>query len=158
MARTKIAPNSYIDTVSETELVHHLDRYTENWFQERARGVTTVRIQAIDTVAGGKITLPGPNEDLMGPNMGFAWKLNVLRAFGLGTGDSLTVYRNFAAPGNYLATLSVGSPIFTFGSTSCVLRGDEKLTIVGTGLTATGDIAVNGEGVEAAELDLYKIL
>lgn len=157
MARVTIAPRNVIETVTEAELVHHLDRYTENWFQERARGIGLVRPRAIDTVAGGAITLPGPNEDLLGPNMGFVWDLHVLRAAGLATGDSLTVYRNSANPGNFLCGLSAASPVFAFSSKSCFLRGDEKLIITGTGLTATGDIAVNGEGFECAEIDLYKL-
>ena len=157
MARTTIAPRAVIETVTESELVHHLDRYTENWFQERARGIGLVRPRAIDTVSGGTITLPGANEDLLGPNMGFVWDLHVLRVAGLATGDSLTVYRNSANPGNFLCTLSAAVPVFTFSSKSCFLRGDEKLIITGTGLTATGDIAVNGEGFECAEIDLYKL-
>lgn len=159
MARTTIAPRNVIETVTEQELVHHLDRYTENWFQEKARGVTTFRTQAIDTVTtAGAITLPGPNEDAIGPNMGFVWLLHVLRVFGLTAGDSLTVYRNSANPGNYLATLSAANPVFTFSNKSCILKGDEKLIITGAGLLTTGDVAVNGEGSECAELDLYKIL
>lgn len=157
MARTTIAPRAVIETVTETELVHHLDRYTQNWFQERARGVGLVRPRAIDTVAGGAITLPGPNEDLLGPNMGFVWRLHVLRAAGLLPGDVLTVYRNNASPGNFLCTLTGSAPVFTFSSASCFLRGDEKLIITGTGLSATGDVAVNGEGFECAEIDLYKL-
>ena len=157
MARTTIAPHAVVETVTPAELVHHLDRYTENWFTERARGVGLVRPRAIDTVSGGAVTLPGPNEDLLGPSLGFVWSLHVLRAFGLATGDSLTVYRNNANPGNFLCTLSAAAPVFTFGSKSCFLRGDEKLIITGTGLMATGDIAVNGEGFECAETDLYKL-
>lgn len=158
MARTTIAPRAVIETVTETELVHHLDRYTQNWFAERARGVGLVRPRAIDTVAGGAVTLPGPNEEVLGPNMGFVWQLNVLRASGLAMGDTLNVFRNNASPGNFLASLTFAAPVFTFGSKSCHLRGDEKLIITGTGLAATGDIAVNGEGFECAELDLYKLL
>lgn len=157
MARTKIAPNSYIETVTETELVHHLDRYTANWFSERARGVGLVRPRAVDTVSGGAITLPGPNEEALGPNMGFVWQINVLRAFGLAANDTLSVFRNNASAGNFLANLTFAAPVFTFSSKSCMLRGDEKLIITGTGLAATGDIAVNGEGFECAELDLYKL-
>lgn len=157
MGHTKIAPGNVIETVTETELVHHLDRYTQNWFTERARGVGLVRPRAIDTVSGGAITLPGPNEDLLGPSMGFVWSLHVLRAAGLATNDTLTVYRNNASPGNFLCTLTFAAPVFTFGSKSCFLRGDEKLIITGSGLAATGDIAVNGEGFECAEIDLYKL-
>jgi hypothetical protein len=157
MARTKIAPNNVIETVTEAELVHHLDTYTESWFAEKARGVGLCRPRAIDTVSGGAITLPGPNEDALGPNMGFVWSLHVLRVAGLVTGDSLTVYRNSPNPGNFLCTLSATAPVFTFGSKSCFLRGDEKLIVTGTGLLATGDVAVNGEGFECAEIDLYKL-
>ena len=157
MARAKIAPNNYIETITEPELVHHLDRYTENWFQEKARGVGLFRIRAVDTVSGAAITLPASGDEIMGPNMGFVWSLHVLRAFGLATGDSLTVYRNNTNPGNFLCSLTAAAPVFAFGSKSCFLRSDEKLIITGSSLSATGDIAVNGEGFECAELDLYKL-
>lgn len=157
MAQTKIAPGNVIETITEPDLVRHLDRYTQDWFAERARGIGLVRPRAIDTVSGGNITLPGSNEDFLGPWQGFVWSLHVLRAFGLASGDALTVYRNHAAPDNFLCTLTFAAPVFTFGSKSCFLRGDEKLIVTGTGLMATGDVAVNGEGFECAEIDLYKL-
>lgn len=157
MAKTKIAPGNVIETITHAEMVQHLDKYTETWFQERARGIGLVRPRAVDTVSGGNITLPATNEDFLGPWAGFVWSLHVLRAFGLATNDTLTVYRNNANPGNFLCTLTFAAPVFTFGSKSCFLHGDERLIIIGTGLTATGDIAVNGEGFECAEIDLYKL-
>lgn len=158
MARTKIAPGQVIETVTPAELVHELDKYTANWFQEKARGVTTFRTVATDTVANNAVTIPGPNEDVIGPNPGFTWIVLALRAFGLATGDTLTVYRNSANPQNFLGTVTFANPVIYFGSKSLILKGDEKLILTGSSLTATGDITVNGEGLECAEPDLYKLV
>jgi hypothetical protein len=47
---------------------------------------------------------------------------------------------------------------FAPGSKGCVLRGGDFLVVKGSSLTATGDIVVNGEAAQAAELDIYKLL
>jgi len=158
MATTKIAPGQVIETLTRPELVHELDRYTANWFQEKARGVTTFRANATDTVSGGAVTLPGPNEDILGPNAGFVWVVQSLRIFGLLSGDSVTVYRNSTGPQNFIYTLTGANPVVHFGSKSLIVKGDEKLIITGTSLMATGDLTVNTEGLECAEPDLYKLV
>jgi hypothetical protein len=158
MATTKIAPGQVIEAVTEGELVHHLDRYTANWFQEKARGITTFRFDQTGTVAGAAITLPDVGKQQNGPEPGFAWILLAVRAQGLATGDTLNVWRNSAIPRNFLGIVTAAAPATTFGSKSVILKGDEKLIFTGASLTATGDITVNGEGLECAEPDLYKLV
>jgi hypothetical protein len=155
MARFPLVHGSHIETLTQDELKHHLDQQTVGYFQEMARGLSTFRFDSFATVAGASVTLPASGA--LGPELGFAWSVQRITADNLGAADVLHVYRNVATPGNLLGTITAGQS-FHAGSKGAILRSDERLVITGTALTATGDITVNGEGLEVPELSLYKIL
>jgi hypothetical protein len=140
------------DTLTQDEHKANLDQQTVSWFQERARGVSTARFDATGAPAGGSVTLPGPGEAI-GPDRGFAWTVQRITADGLAAGDVLTVWRGSFRLGQVTMATNL-----SFGSKGCILRGGERLTITGTGLTAPGDVSVNGEALEVPEADLYKVV
>jgi hypothetical protein len=155
--RFQLAAGRTIDVLTQTELKAGLTEQTASWFQEMARGLNTARFDAVSTVATGAVTLPGPGVRSLGPDVGFAWAVQRITADGLADQGVLVVYRNSAQPVNRLGTITSSSP-FHAGSKGALLRGDERLIITGASLTATGDIAVNGEAIEVAESDIYKII
>ena len=161
MAVHRIAANSSIDVLNKGELHEvlgeHLAGMHSSYFQEVARGFTTARFYADGTVAAGAVAMPAPGQEWVGPNNGFAWAVQRVSAFNLATGDVLNIFRNDTSAANYIGSMTVNSPYHP-GEKGFIMRSDERLIFVGSGLMATGDIVVNGEAVEVSELDLYKVL
>lgn len=158
--KTKMTAGAEIETLTPLEFTGHLDRFTKDWYQEKARGVTTFRFDSAATVTGaGALTVPATANPVIGPKAGFAWAVQSGRVQGLLSGDSLTIFRNSSqVPGNFVGQLTAAAPAVSFGSKGLILRGDEKLVIVGASLMATGDVTVNFEGIEVPDPDLYKLL
>lgn len=153
-----IAPNQVIETVTPGELDHALSKGLRQEFQEMARGIQVVRWDSTATVTAGIIIIPAQGDPKIGPRPGFVWQLAALRVRGLTGSDSADVWRNSAqADSNYLGSVSAAAPVLTFQKHVYLLSG-ESLLVVGSGLTATGDVTINGEGVSAAEIDLYKLI
>lgn len=157
MARYKIANNAEINLLTQSELDTSLDRVTKDWYQEAARGVSTARFSAIATVAASAVTLPGSDQQRIGPKDGFAWAVQRVTAAGLSTNDQLLVYRNSVSALNLVGVITPTASLHP-GSKGLILRNDETLIAVGSSLTATGDIVINGEAVELPELDIFKLL
>lgn len=158
MAKTKLGAGQVVDTLTQGELDASLDRQTRDWFQEQARGFSTARFASIGTVDSTDVTVPQSGAEPIGPDTGFAWTVQRLSVVNLGDGDVLRIYRNSVTDFNFIDQVTDTAPSVHFGSKGLVLRAEERLILVGTGLAATGDVIVNGEAIEVAELDLYKIL
>lgn len=157
--RTEIKAGAFLDAVSPTELATHLDRFTADWYQEKARGITIARFDSFGTVASTAVTIPpvGAAEPI-GPFKGFAWLVQSIRVSGLATGDVISIYRNVANGNKFVGTMTFSVPYIGFGSKGLILLGEEKLVFAGASLTASGDITVNGEGIQCPEPDLYKLI
>jgi hypothetical protein len=157
--KTKIAAGAEIETLTPQELQTRLDLYIRDWYQEKARGVLTMRFDSTATVAGAALTIPATAQPAIGPKDGFAWTVQSMRVQGLSSGDTLTIFRNSSqVPGNFVGQLTAAAPAVSFGSKGLILHGGEKLVVIGASLMAGGDITVNGEGIEVPDPDLYKLL
>lgn len=157
MPHAQLKAGSRVETLNQAELEDALSKSTTAYFQEQARGFTTARFGDVETPATGAVTVPKTDATVFGPDQGFAWAVQRVTAFGLATNDVLTVYRNDASALNVIGYITATSPLKP-GSKGCILRGGEKLVVVGASLGATGDVAVNGEALQCSELDIYKIL
>lgn len=155
--RFKLKAGSEVDVLTKDELRAGITEGTRSWFQEMARGKNTARFDATGTPATGTLTLPGPGQRPIGPEVGFAWAVQRITADGLADGDKLVVYRNSATPSNRLGIITPTAN-FHMGSKGALLRGDERIIITGTGLTTTDDVTVNGEAIDVPESDLYKVI
>lgn len=153
----KLQAGREVDVLTKEELKAGLTENTASWFREMARGLSTARFDGTSTVAAGDVSIPAAGQAAVGPDVGFCWAVQRITADGLDANDVLVVYRNSAQPINRLGTVTATTS-FKPGSKGCILRGDERLIITGTGLTATGDITINGESIEAAESDIYKLV
>lgn len=158
MPKSQLKAHSYIETLNQAELVEALTKQTTTWFQETARGFTTARFSSSATVASNAVMVPSNDDQTFGPDQGYAWAVQRVSAQGLSTNDVLKVWRNDEnSPYNFLGYITATSN-FAPGSKGVILRGGEKLIVTGASLGATGDISVNGEAVQASELDIYKLL
>lgn len=156
--KNTIKNNGEIELLSQQELDDSLGKVVTNLQQEQARGLGTARFVGIGTVAGGALAIPGTTGDSpMGPEQGFAWAVQRISCDGLTAGDTLKVYRNTVMAAAFLGVLTSTASIRP-GGKGIILRADEQLVVVGTALTTTGDVVVNGEALETSELDLYKLL
>lgn len=154
----KLHAGSEVDVLTKEELKAGLTDNTASWFQEMARGMSTARFDATAAVDGSAaLAIPANGQTTIGPDIGFAWALQRITADGLTTNDVLVVYRNSVTPANRLGIITP-TQNFHPGGKGALLRGRERVMITGTALTATGDITVNGEAIEVAESDLYKII
>lgn len=157
MPVTRLESGAALHTLSGAELADHLDRFTKDWFQERARGVGTWRLFKVAAVSGTNVQLPASGDGQFGPKRGFAVAVRGLRVRGLATNDTVDVFRNSNSAFSYLRTISAATPFTSFNSGECILRSGEGLVIVGAGLAATGDIVTNAEGQEVPDIDAYKL-
>jgi hypothetical protein len=159
--RTEIRPGAVIDHVAPAELKAHLDAANRDWFREKARGVTPFEFEGAVTVANGDVTIPGPGQEGFTPNSGFVVQIYTIRVVGLASGDILSVYRNAVGPRpmDQIVMPATGTlAILREGSHGMFLNDGRSLVFNGTGLTATGDIVVYGEGVTVPAPDAYKLL
>lgn len=160
--KTRIAAGEVIETSTPAETKHALTEVVSEWFQEQARGVLPWRYDSAPiTVAGGKVTVPGPADIAAGPNNGFCVLVHMIRVVGLSSGDIISVYRNsisgelvdqgaMGATGTLLKLPQSGKALF--------LGSGDKLIFTGSSLTATGDIVITCEGSEVPAPDAYKLL
>lgn len=159
MSRYKFKVGEEFDSLTQDELVSALDDHTKSWYQEKARGLTSAEIHAFQTVAGAAVSIPANGEGKIGPQPGYAWGVTRLFAgANLGTGDVIKVYKNAATDASQVLQLTAAVPLVLLGTDKLILRGEDSLIFVGAGLTATGTISINGEAVEVAELDFYKLI
>lgn len=158
--RTKIEPGAVLDYMAPAEMKEHLDAFARNWFQEKARGVTIARFDGTAAIASNAVLIPATGTaEPIGPYKGFAWVLRSIRIFGLATGDVVNIYRTVANGNKFAGQLTFAAPVYNPPNAGLVVLTGEKLVFQNLGnLTATGDITVNGEGVECAEPDLYKLI
>jgi hypothetical protein len=73
-------------------------------------------------------------------------------------GDILQVHRTESDGSALIGTLSYSEPWLHIGKGGIILYGGESLLVTGSGLTATGQILVNGEGIEVPAFMLAKLL
>lgn len=160
MAKARFEPGAEIETLTPQELAGGLDKFVRDWYQEQARGVGTWRDSRTATIAATNLTLPGTQQAAapFGPQRGYAVGVRELRVSGLATNDVVSVYRNSVQPANLLRTITAATPFATFAKGACTLRNGDTLIVTGTGLAATGDVTVNGEGQEVPDIDAYKLL
>ena len=157
MPKAEMRAGQEIETLSQAELEKVLTKQTTTWFQEQARGFTTARFADTGTPDTGAIQIPATDDMVFGPDQGFAWAVQRITAAGLADDDVLLVYRNTVSDLNLVGFIEA-TRSFAPGSKGCILRGGEKLIIVGASLAAAADVSVNGEALQVAELDLYKVL
>lgn len=159
MARFKIQNNADINLLTQEELQETLSSVASDWFQEEARGYSVAPIYTMATVSGGKVVFPnttgGTGGDSIGPDDGFAWRVNRLTLAGLSTGDTVTVYKN--TTNQAVDVITAAKPAIYPGK-GLIMRNGDRLLITGSGLTATGDLILTGEVAEVPALDLFKIL
>jgi hypothetical protein len=162
MATTKLQAGYSIDTLTAQELRHELrqavDHTTQSWFREQARGFDHVPFDGVATVSAGAVAFPSTSDIPIGPRPGYAWSVRRFSADGLAAADVLKIYRNTISPRHFLGQILGTTGYFSPGSKALILRATDTLHFSGTGLTATGDITVNGEAIVVAESDLYKII
>lgn len=157
MAKFKLNANSTVDMLTKDELRGELNTTVREFYEERARGLSIARDSSTVTVADTGLTFPATGKTI-GPKPGFAWALQRLSVFNLASNDTLLVYRNSANPDNFLFQVTFANPTYHPGSKGCILRGPDKIIVTGASLTATGDVTINVEALECADLDLYKLI
>lgn len=160
MAETMLRAGATVDLLNHHELRKTLAEQIAQTQAEFAIGVKPMRFQATGTVSGAAVTIPAAqNMQLkLGPSEGFIWKVERISAYGLATGDVLQVHRTVTDGSAFLGNLTAAQGYLHIGGEGMLLYGGEFLTLTGSSLTATGQLVVNGEGIEVPSLMLWKIV
>lgn len=154
MANYTLRGGEQINLLTQEELRHELGETTSAWFQEEARGVSRFRFETNGNASGGTLILP-PNGERIGPDPGYCWEVQRISVNGLTGSDAIYVHRTIDSGRGLIDMLTATKPAIY---PKCILGAGEFLILEGFGLTATGEICLNGEGWELPELDQYKLL
>jgi hypothetical protein len=167
MTVVKIQAGATFETTTPKEVGEVVRTAYSETFQEMAEGVKPMRFSANAVVSGTDVTIPQllSGEVPLGPQPGYVWVVQRISAYNLAANDVLAVHRSNADNtvdgssfiGNIVASEAPGGFLHV-GSKGFLLYGGESMVLVGTGLAATGNIQVNGEGIEVPAFMLWKIV
>jgi hypothetical protein len=158
--QTQLRAGATIDMLTPGEFKKHLGDQIAQTVAEWAIGVKPMRFQATGTVANDLVTIPAAQNGQLklGPSPGFLWKVERISAYGLASGDVLQVHRTETDGSAFLGNLTAATGYLHIGGEGMLLYGGESIVLTGASLTATGQIIVNGEGVEVPALMLWKVV
>lgn len=158
MANYTLGAGESVDLLNRNELAEELDKQTKDWYQERARGLTTATFNTVGNIVAGSILLPLSSEPVVGPRPGFAWSVQRISCQGLAATDTVKIYKGVANDVRFIDQLTPSRLTVYPGSKGLILRAGDNLIFTGSTLSLTGFVSINGEVIEVPELDLYKVL
>jgi hypothetical protein len=165
MPKYELRVGGHIDVLNKAELDASLSEQTKMMLAI-AEGVKHFYFTASGLIAGGSVSIPGPQagnvgqlqQPALGPEDGFVWTIQRVTIDGLTTGtDKVIFYRNYVAPYNRLYSVTGATEFYTPGSHASVLRGGDQLIASGTGLASTGTLTLSGEAFEAPAQMIAKL-
>lgn len=145
MASVKLELGATIDTATKDEIRDVLDK------RDAARRRSAIGFKVMDfplmsgTISAGAITLGGdqPDQIVCGPTQGFAWAVHRISVLGLATNDTLQLYKG---SNRFVCTIAATVGAVFFGKGQLSLMPGDFLRLVGSSLSATGQIKVYSEG------------
>jgi hypothetical protein len=156
--KQRIEHGAVFDFATPAEVKTHLDAFTRDFYQEKARGISPWEFQNSQPVDGsGAVRLPATSDEPLGPNPGFAVLIPAIRGQGMVDSDIVKIYRLVVDDLKFVGQLTVDDPVQKFNGPGLLLRASQFLVFSGTGLSGT-TISVNGDGTLCPEEDLYKLL
>lgn len=160
--RTNLELGAILDTVSPDELDRIVRQAAADWQREEARAVKYLRFGPLQaTINAAAFTFDGSGNSQAGPRAGFIWSIRRLLVTGLAAGatpDVINFYRNNPT-GRPVWQLNGNSFGTTFGKTELLLLDGETLSFANSGsITATGTIGVDGDVVEIAAEQIWKLV
>jgi hypothetical protein len=160
MSEVKIQAGVKFETTSPAELRALLKEAHSGQMQELATGVKPMDFQATGTIAGAAVTIPQPqNQQIkLGPGPGFLWLIERVSCFGLAAADVLQVHKTVTDGTAFVGNLPGSTGFLHIGSKGIKLQPGQFLVLTGAGLTATGQLIVNGECIEVPAFMLAKLM
>jgi hypothetical protein len=154
MSLFRFDTGSQADILSPAEHEAHLAKFTADFWAERARAVSHMRLPVLSGTASGGILTIDPNQHT-GPESGFIWSIRRLVIWGLDPGDAVNFYFN-STHGVPVWQLTGGSPGQTFGRLELTMYGGDHLIASGT-IAATGLVTVGGELIQVPQTEVWKL-
>ena len=159
--KAKLELGAELDMLTKNELDQSLSKIS-SWQRDAAQGLKAFDVPRLfGAVSGAAISLGAdqPEGQYLGPKSGFYWKIGRISIDGLAAADEVKLYKGPSGGGGRFVTWIAGQPgVYHPGSCALILKPGDYLSIVGTGLTATGQIVVTGEGVSAPGEMMWKLL
>lgn len=159
MAKVSLKAGAEFDVLTRRELAQELDRLSAEWMAEVTRGFKYRRFLGVGTIAGGAVTVQDSTDNVLGPGAGMVWAVNAVTIGGLAVNDSVDLFINGDPVCSFVRTATTGQYVTrTWGLTELVLNPNDALVLSGSGLTATGNIALYGRCTELSRLLSYKLV
>jgi hypothetical protein len=149
-----------MDVLTKAEMAQVMDQMSRTWMAEITRGIKHRRFQARAPVVGGALSIAPSVDNDLGPGGSMAWAVKALAVTGLAAGDGVDVWINGADPVYSLLRATAPSGAITragFGENELILGPNDYLTVTGSGLVATGTVAVFGRCAEVPRTLIYKL-
>jgi hypothetical protein len=124
------------------------------------RGFKYRRFLGVAAISGGAVAISEGQDNILGPGAGLIWAVNSLVVGGLAVADSVDVLINDSDPvATFTRVTGAGNYVRqSFGQTDLVLNPNDYLSLVGTGLTATGQVKLYGRCTELSRVLAYKLV
>lgn len=158
MAKFKLSAGAEMDVITKKEMAEVMDTMTRTWMAEVTRGIKHRRFQARASITGGAVTIGSSVDNDLGPANGLYWAVKAVSVTGLAVNDEVQISVN-SDPVCSLVR-STGGGLVTragFGENELILGPSDTLVASGTGLTATGQVALFGRCAEVPRNLLYKL-
>lgn len=160
MAKFKINAGAEIDVLTEKELSSALDKMSSSWMAEVTKGFKYRRFLGVATIAAASVSITEGQDNILGPGAGLMWAVNSLVVGGLAVADSVDVLINDSDPvATFTRAAGTGNYVRqSFGQTDLVLNPNDYLSLVGSGLTAVGQVKLYGRCTELSRVLAYKLV
>jgi hypothetical protein len=163
MPFSRIEPGSSIETLNKAELDDALQNQANIFLHEAAVGIKYIQVTLLQgSVNNTVINIDGSSSSgtSAGPRSGYIWTMTRMSVSGLAIGsnpDVVNLYR-FNKNGVPLWQFNGNNFGYTFGKMQMVLLPGTYLTLYGTNITATGQVTLTADVIEAPAEMLYKIV
>jgi hypothetical protein len=157
MPKVALQLGAELDLLSKDELDQSLAAQADAWAHQAAYGVRQQDLPRMyGTPSSGSLALgyDQPGGTYCGPRSGWSWAVHRISVAGLASGDQVQVYNQ----AKFVGWVAYQPGFITFGKGGLTLKDGDYLRVIGTGLSATGQVEVFGEAVSAPSEMIWKIL
>jgi hypothetical protein len=156
MPKTKIQSGAVIETLSQPELSSTVREILNEQIRDWTRGLKVMRFTGSSPINSGAVSFTANS----GPESGYVWMLRRISFKNLAAADVINIYRTSdtnARDTNYIDQ-KTGPGAYYPGTKAVFIVSSESLLFIGSSLTATGTLTINGEVVEVPAEMIGKIL
>jgi hypothetical protein len=155
----KLTAGAELDLPNQDEMRSAISGALRDWSVEAAKGPDPILWSGAGVVnMAGDLYIGGATsaEDRMGPEASLAWIVTRFNVSGLAAGETVSAYINTDSP--RWSILGGISGYAEFQCPTLVLKPNQRIYVVGHGLTGGEAVYVSGAALQLPVTQLYKLL